>query len=175
MLTPLTGVEMVPRRRNSAWTDRPLRRISVRAGPRRKKNSVCLADRRGTSVCPARRPWVGNAAAGALPRANATRAVPRNQTSAMQVLWQPRSAILVPLPETSATVEALQSGAARMAGMWGHNVLMATMPRINEIEHCGETFSLLQQAEKLIVLLKIQVESGDGSAEVAAKMEHRSL
>jgi hypothetical protein len=39
----------------------------------------------------------------------------------------------------------------------------------------GRVLSGLQQAEKLIVLLKIQVESGDGSAEVATKMEHRSL
>ena len=39
----------------------------------------------------------------------------------------------------------------------------------------GRVLSGLQQAEELIVLLKIQVESGDGSAEVAAKMEHRSL
>jgi hypothetical protein len=52
---------------------------------------------------------------------------------------------------------------------------MATRPRINEIEHCGETFSLLQQVEELIVLLKIQIECGDGFAQIAAKMEHRSL
>jgi len=116
-LTPLTSAEMVPRRRNSAWTDRQLRRISVKVGLRSKKNSVWRADRRGTSACPARRPWVGNAAAGALPRTYATRAVPRNQTSARQAPLLHRSAIPERLPETSATVEALQSGTARMAGL----------------------------------------------------------
>jgi len=33
----------------------------------------------------------------------------------------------------------------------------------------------LKQGEEVIVLLKIQIESGNGSAQVAAKMEHRSL
>ena len=39
----------------------------------------------------------------------------------------------------------------------------------------GRVLSGLQQAEELIVLLKIQVESGDGFAQIAAKMEHRRL